>query len=180
MSDEIEDARDVLALSDAENAELCTGCTRCCEGVSIEVDAPRSSWEYDQWIWVLHHRGLEIYVEAPERWYLHVPARCDQLRDDGRCTIYGRHPRLCREYDPRDCERRAPLSDVRAWFHDAAEFETWLERTRPEHWRRLLAWRDERREAAAAPVLLQVAEPTGHAVAATVAAAAARRSRSNA
>ena len=37
-----DDARDALELSADENADLCTGCTRCCESVSIEVDAPRT------------------------------------------------------------------------------------------------------------------------------------------
>lgn len=138
------DLRDALELPASENADLCTGCTRCCETVSIEVDAPRSSWEYDQWVWVLHHRGLELYVEKPERWLLHIETRCEKLNDQGRCGIYGQHPVLCREYDPRVCERRLPLADVVAWFHDANELEQWLQARRPAHWKRLVAWRAEK------------------------------------
>lgn len=138
----LDDARDALELTADENADLCTGCTRCCETVSIEIDVPRSPWEYDQWIWVLHHRNLEVYVEKPERWYLHIEASCAQLNDEGRCRIYGSHPVLCREYDPRNCERRAPLSDVVAWFKTAADLERWLEQKRPAHWRRLRAYRE--------------------------------------
>jgi len=167
-----DDARDALELSADENADLCTGCTRCCEAVSIEVDAPRSNWEYDQWIWVLHHKNLEIYVEKPERWYLHIAAKCEQLNDEGRCDIYGRHPVLCREYDPRNCERRAPLSDIVAWFKNAAELETWMARTRPAHYKRMMAWRkdtvqgppkaDARRDRAQslASALVAISEPT--------------------
>jgi len=139
-----EDTRDALELPAAENADLCAGCTRCCETVSIEVDAPRASWEYDQWVWVLHHRGLELYVERPERWLLHIETRCEQLNDEGRCRIHGRHPVLCREYDPRVCERRLPLADVVAWFKDAADLERWLQEKRPAHWKRLVAWRAEK------------------------------------
>lgn len=137
----VEDGREAVELSAAENADLCEGCTRCCVTVSIEIDAPRSPWEYDQWIWVLHHENLEVYVERPERWYLHIETRCRQLNDEGRCRIYGEHPVLCREYDPRHCERRAPLSDVVAWFHDAGELERWLQAKRPAHWKRVLAHR---------------------------------------
>lgn len=174
MADDVttaEDTRSSLQLSAEENADLCTGCSRCCETVSIEVDAPRSPWEYDQWIWVLHHQNLELYVEKPERWYLHIEARCDQLGDDRRCRIYGSHPVLCREYDPRDCERRAPLSDIVAWFKHAADLEQWLAARRPAHWKRLLEHRaasaqgppvadaraDTRRAIASA--LVQVGEP---------------------
>ena len=70
-----DDGRDPLQLSATENADLCAGCTRCCDTVSIEIDAPRSAWEYDQWVWVLHHRSLEIYVEKPERWFMHGSSR---------------------------------------------------------------------------------------------------------
>lgn len=138
------DVRDALELPASENADLCSGCTRCCETVSIEVDAPRAAWEYDQWVWVLHHRGLELYVEKPERWLLHIETRCEKLNDQGRCSIHGKHPVLCREYDPRVCERRLPLADVVAWFHDADELEAWLKSTRPSHWKRLEAWRAEK------------------------------------
>lgn len=168
-----EDPRNALELSADENADLCTGCTRCCETVSIEVDAPRAPWEYDQWIWVLHHRNLELYVEKPERWYLHIEARCEQLQENGRCRIYGAHPVLCREYDPRDCERRHPLSDVVAWFKSAADLERWLQEKRPAHWKRLLAHReasaqgppkaDARKARALANALVGIAEPASRA-----------------
>jgi len=143
----LEDDRDAVELTAGENADLCTGCTRCCVTVCIEIDAPRAPWEYDQWIWVLHHENLEVYVEKPERWFLHVETRCTQLGPDGRCAIHGRHPVLCREYDPRACERRLPLADIRAWFHDAYELEAWVRAERPAHWKRLMAYRKDRPDA---------------------------------
>lgn len=135
------DERAALELSRDENAELCRGCVKCCTYVTVEVDAPRAAWEYDQWAWALHHRGVELWVEKPERWSVHFEAVCGQLGDDGRCAIHGRHPVLCREYDPRSCERWFPLSDVRAHFRAPGELEAWLRRERPGHWRRLVAWR---------------------------------------
>jgi Fe-S-cluster containining protein len=179
-----EDARDVLELSADENADLCTGCTRCCETVSIEIDAPRSPWEYDQWIWVLHHRNLELYVEKPERWLLHIETRCEQLDARGRCSIYEDRPVLCREYDPRGCERRAPLSDVAAWFKTAADMEGWLQEKRPAHWARLLAHRRTRGgathgAAALGHALVQLAEPGAHEPATRLPRAGGRRPRTS-
>lgn len=140
---------DARSLSPDDNARLCDGCVRCCSYITIEIDKPRTSREYDQWIWALHHHGISLYVERPEAWFVHVETRCEQLDAAGRCAIHGRHPVLCREYDPRTCERRLPLSDMVAWFDTAAAFEAWIRQRRPAHWRRLEAWRAA--AAAAAP-----------------------------
>jgi hypothetical protein len=138
-----EDRRGALQLSATENADLCRGCVKCCTYITVEIDSPRAAWEYDQWIWALHHERIQLYVERPERWYLHIEAVCRQLNEQGRCKIYGRHPVLCREYDPRTCERRLPLSDIRAWFDDAEQFEAWVQRERPAHWKRLMTYRND-------------------------------------
>jgi len=82
-----------------------------------------------------------MYVEQPEKWFVYVPTRCRQLSHEGRCSIWGRHPVLCRDYDPRSCERRYPLSGIRAWFKNAEELEAWVRATRPAHWRRIEAYR---------------------------------------
>jgi Fe-S-cluster containining protein len=144
------DARDARALAPAENADLCAGCVRCCTYITIQIDTPRAAWEYDQWLWTLHHEGIEMYVEQPESWFVHVETRCRQLNAQGRCAIHGRHPVLCRDYDPRTCERRLPLAEIRAWFKNAEQLEEWLRRERPAHWRRLENYR--RAQPAGAPL----------------------------
>lgn len=145
---EIEDERSALDLSGSENADLCCGCVKCCTYITFEIDAPRAAWEYDQWIWALHHRNIQLYVERPERWFIHVETVCEKLNDEGRCSIYGRHPVLCREYDPRSCERRLPLADTRAWFEDGAALEGWLRAERPAHYRRLMEYRRDQPQGA--------------------------------
>jgi Fe-S-cluster containining protein len=139
-----QDPRPSLALRRAETADLCRGCVKCCTYITVEIDAPRTPWEYDQWIWALHHRGVQLYVERPERWSLHFETRCAELGADDLCAIHGRHPVMCREYDPRSCERWLPLADIRAWFDTPAEFEDWIRTERPRHWARLEAWRRAR------------------------------------
>jgi len=169
---EPEDGRDALELSAGENADLCAGCVKCCTYITVEVDKPRSPREYDQWLWAIMHRNVSLYVERPERWFIAFEARCENLDAEGRCGIYGRHPVLCREYDPRSCERRLPLSDIRAWFDTADQFEDWIRRERPAHHHALMAWRKDSpdapprpdvladRRAKAASALVTIAEPS--------------------
>ena len=140
---EVADERDAKQLSEEENADLCRGCVKCCTYITVEIDAPRSAWEYDQWIWALYHRGIQLYVETPERWFVHFETVCEKLDASGRCSIYGRHPVLCREYDPRTCERRVPLTEIRAWFDRGEELEDWLREHRPAHYRRLMEYRKD-------------------------------------
>jgi len=142
------DPRAAHDLTADENASLCAGCVKCCTYIIVQVDSPRSAWEYDQWIWALHHRGVSLFVEKPEKWFVHFETVCDHLQGDGRCAIHGRHPVLCRDYDPRTCERRLPLADVVCRFEDGASLERWLQERRPTHYKRLLAYR---REMPAAP-----------------------------
>ena len=142
-ADPAEDGRDAKELSAAENANLCEGCVKCCTYITVEIDPPRAAWEYDQWIWALHHRGIQMYVEQPEHWFVHFETVCEKLSEAGRCSIYGRHPVLCREYDPRTCERRVPLTEIRAWFDHGEDLEDWLKQHRPAHHRRLMEYRKD-------------------------------------
>ena len=181
------DRRDAMELSPDENARLCEGCVKCCTYITVEIDPPRAAWEYDQWIWALHHRGIQIYVEVPEAWFVLFETVCEKLNDAGRCSIYGRHPVLCREYDPRTCERRMP-SDMLAWFDRGEDLETWLSQHRPGHYRRLMAYRkdspdgppvaDARKDRAAAAGLIRIG--AGGAPAGTAAPAVPLRRRQSA
>jgi len=100
---------------------------------------------------------------------VHFEARCTRLDRAGRCAIHGRHPVLCREYDPRTCERRLPLTDLRAWFSDGDELEEWLRRERPRHYRRLMEFRRDQpagppvADAHAVPALVTIGAPGGDA-----------------
>src|SRR5688500_1896583 len=85
-------------LTPAQNILLCTGCVRCCTYVAVEVDPPDTPWMYDQYIWLLYHKGVWMYVERGNRWYVQFETVCERLSPEGRCTIHGRHPVLCKEY----------------------------------------------------------------------------------
>lgn len=127
-------------LDAAQSMMLCAGCVRCCTYVAVEVDAPDTPWQYDQYVWLLYHKNIWMYVEKGNHWYVQFETVCDKLAPTGRCTIHGEHPALCKKYDARSCERRGELSDVIARFHDGQDLVRWIAAHRPKHHARYLAW----------------------------------------
>ena len=57
------DADGARRLTPEQNADLCSGCVRCCTYITVEIDAPRAAWEYDQWLWALHHEQVSLFLE---------------------------------------------------------------------------------------------------------------------
>ena len=127
-------------LSPAQNMMLCAGCVRCCTYVAVEVDAPDTPWQYDQYVWLLYHKNIWMYVEKGNHWYVQFETVCDKLSPAGGCNVHGSHPVLCKKYDARSCERRGELSDMIARFHDGHDLVRWLAEKRPKHHARYAAW----------------------------------------
>jgi len=127
-------------LSAAQSMALCAGCQRCCTYVAVEVDAPDAPWMYDQYVWLLYHKGVWMYVEKGNRWYVQFETVCEKLAPSGACNVHGSHPALCKDYDARNCERRGEISDITARFFDGDDLVRWLAEKRPAHHKRYRAW----------------------------------------
>ena len=127
-------------LTAAQCMTLCSGCQRCCTYVAVEVDAPDTPWMYDQYVWLLYHKSIWMYVEKGNKWYVQFETVCEKLGSKGECRVHGMHPVLCKEYDARSCERRGELSDVIARFYDGDDLVRWLEVKRPTHHKRYKVW----------------------------------------
>ena len=138
-------------LSAAQCMSLCAGCQRCCTYVAVEVDAPDAPWMYDQYVWLLYHKGVWMYVEKGNKWFVQFETVCEKLAPSGACNVHGSHPVLCKDYDARTCERRGELSDISARFFDGDDLVRWLEAKRPSHYRRYRAWFDAAHAPAAPP-----------------------------
>jgi hypothetical protein len=127
-------------LDAAQSMMLCAGCVRCCTYVAVEVDSPDTPWQYDQYVWLLYHKNIWMYVEKGNHWYVQFETVCDKLSPQGQCMVHGEHPVLCKQYDARSCERRGELSDVIARFKDGHDLVRWIAEHRPKHHARYLAW----------------------------------------
>jgi Fe-S-cluster containining protein len=83
---------------------LCEHCTAaCCRYLALPLDKPRSARDYDDIRWYLMHEGIIVFVEEGD-WYIQFSGGCKNLADDNRCVIYRTRPRICRDYEPGECD----------------------------------------------------------------------------
>ena len=82
--------------------DSCSRCSACCRNVSVEVDEADTEEELDEYIWILLHENICIYIDD-DNWYVEFKTPCKSLAEDGSCKIYDRRPKMCRTYDPDTC-----------------------------------------------------------------------------
>lgn len=96
----------------------------CCRYYSLPLETPRSDDDFDDVRWYLMHEGTHVYKHEGD-WYLLVMNECKNLLPNNLCGIYETRPRICREYDPTDCEYTGEV-EYQLYFDGAAPFEAWL------------------------------------------------------
>ena len=83
---------------------LCEHClAACCRYIALPLDKPTTKRDYDDIRWYLMHQGISVYVEDGD-WYVQFQTRCKNLGVDNRCGIYESRPKICREYEPGECD----------------------------------------------------------------------------
>ncbi len=70
---------------------------------STEIDEPESLADFDDILWMLAHRDVEVYTHD-RRWYIMVRNECRFYDARRGCVIYESRPRICREHRRDDCE----------------------------------------------------------------------------
>jgi len=101
----------------------CTACGLCCTYVVLDIDAPTTLDAASTVLWYLYHPGLSIYT-ADGEWMVQFDTRCKFLQPDNRCGIYETRPRICREFDERECEVNS--REVGQSFYEPQAFLDWL------------------------------------------------------
>jgi len=79
----------------------------CCKYVVMEIDAPETPRDIENFRWYVSHRGCAVFREEG-RWYFEVAAVCKHLDDENRCSIYPRRPSICRSHRADSCEKIDP------------------------------------------------------------------------
>lgn len=113
---------------DVVGTVLCHQCpAACCRYVALPLDRPRTLRDYDDICWYLMHEGFSVFVEEGD-WYVQVLARCKNLGEDNLCGVYETRPRLCREYEPGECDYSAGAYDYDELFTHPSQLEDYVRR----------------------------------------------------
>ena len=123
----------LLPVIQKESDHPCFECAACCKYVALEIDEPTTMKEYDYIRWYLYHAGVSVFVDFENAWYIKFETRCDNLTSQGLCGIYDTRPKLCRDFDWRECERHVTDEPADKWLFETADaFVEWLARQRPK------------------------------------------------
>jgi len=89
-----------------KGCEHCGG--KCCQYTAVETETPRSIDAFEELMFYIYH-GAKIVVQKDagrRHWLLEFGGRCQHLTPKGRCRIYERRPKVCREHSMDDCEQQ--------------------------------------------------------------------------
>ena len=89
----------LLPIVTKQSDHPCFECAQCCTYVALEIDTPTTAKEYDYVVWYLVHRGVSLFVDWEDDWYLKFETRCNHLTDQGLCGIYDDRPIICRAFE---------------------------------------------------------------------------------
>ena len=119
------------------DSSLCGKCipAACCMYFSAEIDVPEGMKDFDDILWMIAHRDVEIYTKR-RRWSLMVKTPCRFYDPSRGCLIYPSRPRICRQHHTDGCEFDEEYAfDIH--FRSYEELERYLrkrfpkQRTRP-------------------------------------------------
>ena len=98
-----------IKITPENKCSFCKG-SKCCTYVTQQIETPRSMKDFDFILWQLSHRDMQLYKDE-DGWFLLFNQLCRHLQPGGRCGIYDRRPRICREYDNDFCEYDMPAEE---------------------------------------------------------------------
>jgi Fe-S-cluster containining protein len=112
------------------STSTCLECgAKCCRYIATEIDTPTSKRDFDNVRWFLLHRGVHVFRDHDDAWYLEFDAECEALGADGLCHKYDARPRICRKHghDDGHCEHMSDEDPHAVRFSCVDEFEAWMD-----------------------------------------------------
>lgn len=95
---------------------LCNKCgSMCCRYVALPFETPDDQEGFDEVRWFLMHEGVTVFVTEGQ-WFFSVATPCKHLSPQGRCEVYTRRPRICRDYNDDGCDYQGGDYEYKLFF----------------------------------------------------------------
>ncbi|MBW2964818.1 YkgJ family cysteine cluster protein [Candidatus Woesearchaeota archaeon] len=113
-----------------EDFETCKACGgECCKSLAIEIPAPKDVDDFQDLKWYLYHTGLTVYLDKDGEWNVEVHLKCKYLDKDGKCTIYGERPPVCRAFEVVGCNNG---DDRVVWLKTPEDVDAYVAKLKDE------------------------------------------------
>lgn len=103
----------------------CEGCTKCCEYVALEIDAPEDAGDYDFIRWYLLHNDVWVFIDHDDSWNIQFNTPCEMIKGS-KCSYYERRPKICRKYSSENCDKYGDGDSFKILFKTIEDFEKWM------------------------------------------------------
>lgn len=100
----------LIKLSPEEKCDHCHS-SKCCHYVTESLITPSGIDDFDKLLWQVSHENTHVFKDC-DGWYLRFMSKCEHLQQDGRCGIYERRPKVCREHTNDFCEYDVSVEEV--------------------------------------------------------------------
>jgi Fe-S-cluster containining protein len=94
----------------------------------LEIDKPEDKDDYNYLFWYLHHKNIGIYIGWDNKWYLEFLTKCKKLNYQGNCKIYENRPKICQDYNQKDCTKYNSEPAEKIYFKTVEDLENYLQK----------------------------------------------------
>lgn len=129
-----------------DNNNPCGDCDACCKYVSVEIDKPVTKTEVEDVKFYLYHKGVSVYIDEENDWYILFESKCDKLNSNGACTIYEDRPPICRNYERDSCHEDDVHESHKVLFRDVNDLMRYLRKARPAFYKKYYSHRARHRQ----------------------------------
>ena len=106
----------------------CDNCpdSSCCKDVTVEIDDPEDFEDWDEIRWMVAHKNVSVYRDDEEDWLVEFKTPCDKLDESGKCTVYDKRPKTCKEHPEANCVHNGEDDDDEIRFNTMEEVEKYV------------------------------------------------------
>lgn len=108
--------------------EKCKGCGKCCKYVAIEIDKPETKEDFENIKWYVIHKGVKVFQDVEENWFVEFSSHCKFLKSDNLCGIYDKRPSVCRGYDADTCLNNNEDYEEKVTFNNLKDVEEYVKK----------------------------------------------------